>query len=345
MGAIKGGTSAKMAPKRPPLLARPFYYAARKGWIRFDQYSPYKRFVTVLQIFWYGLWKVLRRLSPRPFRALFAILLGRDRFLLRVVDSPAPISLGVSPMNFISLLHLARAGYYPLSAEPATGTILMPLAEGLTLALRACGSGDVSILKELLVDQDYGSDFQGYKIIDVGAHIGGTALFFCVHGAEKVVAVEPAPDNVGLAQENILRSPYADRITLLPVAIAASDGEMPLHLAEGNPQMHALLPTPNNRAYFASEKVVMVPVWSFKRLIEHVGWLEVDLVKLDCEGAEYAILLETEDTILRRVKRWVIEYHAAPEPLEERLRRLGYQVRRTKDMIMSGILYASYKGD
>ncbi len=45
--------------------------------------------------------------------------------------------------------------------------------------------------------------------------------------------------------------------------------------------------------------------------------------------------------MLQRVKRWVIEYHAAPQPLEKRLRSLGYQVERVKDFVMTGILHAS----
>jgi hypothetical protein len=104
--------------------------------------------------------------------------------------------------------------------------------------------------------------------------------------------------------------------------------------------MHALLPTSDNQAYFKAKGTVMVPVWSFERLMAEAGWAEIDLVKLDCEGAEFPILLETRAEVLRRVKRWVIEYHAAPQLLEERLRSLGYHVERVKDFVMTGILHA-----
>ena len=167
-----------MSVRKPPLLARPFYYAAQKGWIRFDQYSPYKRFTAVLYVLRFGLWKTLRRLSPRPFQALLA-LLGKDRYILRLPHSSAPVTLAISPMNFISLLHLAKSGHHPISAEPVTNTISIPISDGLPILLREHRSGDIGVLRELLVDQDYGSDFQGYKIIDVGAYIRETALFFC----------------------------------------------------------------------------------------------------------------------------------------------------------------------
>jgi FkbM family methyltransferase len=330
-----------MSVKKPPLWARPFYYAAQRGWIRLNQYSPYMRFAGLLQVFRFGLWGALKSLTPRPLAAFFSLLSGKDRYFLRLSPENAPVALRISPVNFISLLYLAKLGYRPISIDPDTHTLLMPMGSGITILLRADKSGDIAILKELLVDRDYGDSFQGYKIIDVGAYIGETALFFCSRGAQAVVAVEPAPDNAAIARDNIARSPYADRISLLTVAVAATDGEMPFYLDEGNPQMHALLPTSDNQAYFKAKGTVMVPVWSFERLMAETGWAEIDLVKLDCEGAEFPILLETRAEVLRRVKRWVIEYHAAPQLLEERLRSLGYQVERVKDFVMTGILHAS----
>ena len=296
------------------LLARSFYYAAQKGWIRFDQYSPYKRFTALLQVFRFGLWKALWRITPRPFGAILALLSGKDRYFLRLAQSPTPVLLSISPINFTSLLHLAKAGYYPLSAEPSSNTLLMPIGPGITISLRTHQSGDIGILKELLVDRDYGNDFSGYRIIDVGAYIGETALFFCSQGAEKVIAVDPAPDNVALAKKNITQSPYAERIRLFDVAVAASEGEMPFYLDEGNPQTHALPTAREDQAYSRAKKTVTVPVWSFEQLMAHAGWDEVDLV--------------------------VIEYHAAPEPLEAHLKTLGYRVERIKDMLMTGIIRA-----
>ncbi len=329
-----------MTVKKPVLLARPFYYAARRGWIRFDQYAPYRRFTAVLYIFRFSLWRALTRLTPRPVAALLALLFGKDRYLVRLSQSSSPVDLSISPMNLLGLLHLGKLGYHPISVDPVTHTLLMPMGSGLIISLRPARSGDIGLLKELLLDRDYGDDFPGYKVLDVGAYVGATALFFCSHGAQKVIAAEPALDNYELAQKNIAQSPYANQIVLLQAAVAATDGEMPFYLDEKNPHMHALLPPADNQPHFTSTKTVSVPVWSFARLMDYTGWEEVDLVKLDCEGAEFPILLETEASVLRRVRRWVIEYHGAPEPLERRLRELGYRVIRTRDMIMNGILHA-----
>jgi len=85
---------------------------------------------------------------------------------------------------------------------------------------------------------------------------------------------------------------------------------------------------------------ISVEVWSFQQLVEHRGWPEIDLVKLDCEGVEYPILLNTPPEFLRRVRRWAIAYHGSPTPLQDRLRELGYAVRLVRDRGASGILHA-----
>jgi hypothetical protein len=64
------------------------------------------------------------------------------------------------------------------------------------------------------------------------------------------------------------------------------------------------------------------------------GWIRFDpYILRTCDS-------QTKSEVLQRVKRWVIEYHAAPQPLEKRLRSLGYRVERAKDLVMTGILYA-----
>lgn len=86
---------------------------------------------------------------------------------------------------------------------------------------------------------------------------------------------------------------------------------------------------------------ISVEVWSFQQLVEHSGWPEIDLVKLDCEGAEYPIfLLNTPPEVLRRVRRWAIAYHGSPTPLQDRLRELRYVVRPVRNRGASGILHA-----
>jgi hypothetical protein len=58
-----------------------------------------------------------------------------------------------------------------------------------------------------------------------------------------------------------------------------------------------------------------------------------DFLKLDCEGSEFDIILESEPSIFKRITRIVMEYHDHLSEkffhydLLERLESLGYQAR------------------
>ncbi len=326
-----------MGPRKASLLARWYYYAAQRGWISSDQRSLLKRLLILTHIFRSGLWTVLRQLSPTPFKALWTLLNGRDRYQIQLPHHP-PQVLSLSPLNFLNLLRLVQRGYIPIAVNPEAQTLTFEIAPGVSIVTRTAQSADLVTLKELLLEEEYQGSFPDYKIIDIGAYTGDTALFFCSRGAQSVFAVEPAPDNFTLAQQNIQNSPYKDRIHLLPVAVAATDGQMEFYLNAANPHCHALIQgaiSPNRTL-----TKIQVPVWSFEKIVAQTGWDEIDLVKIDCEGAEYAIFSETPAPILQKVKRWVIEYHHSPQPIEARLQSLGYQVTRFKDLSLIGILHA-----
>jgi len=323
-------------PARAPLILRWLNKAARKGWIRFDQYSPLKRLAIAYYILSRGLWRSMRQITD-PGRALWALIFSSDRYTLSLPGHPVQ-TLQMSPLNFLSLLRLIRAGYVPKAVDAEKNALTIEMAPGVFYTAYVANAMDLVPLKELLLEQEYGASFRGYRILDVGAYRGETALFFCIHGAEKVIAAEPAPDNYALAQQNIQQSPYQERIDLLPLAIADKSGTLPLCIDPRHSNAHRL----NLYHEDAQEAslTVEVPVWGFQQLVDYSGWDEIDMVKLDCEGAEYPILLNTPAEILRRVRRWMIEYHDSPAPLQRRLREMGYEVQSLRDRGTLGILYA-----
>ena len=329
-----------MNTKRPPLLARLIYKAAQKGWIRLDQDSFLRRLMSLRYLLKFRLFTTLAQHTPAPYLAIWSLLSGRSRYLFYTSSSRQPQEIALSPPNLVALLRLLKAGYPLVDVDSAQNLVYIAITEALILPLRAANSWDIAALNEILIEKDYGSSFPGYRILDIGAYNGDTPLFFAAHGAEKVIAAEPAPDNYALARKNITDSPYNDRIELLPMAVAATDGEMLFHLDPGNPQSHTLSPTDENAPYVTYTEQVKVPVWSFARLVAHSGWEAIDLVKLDCEGAEFPIILETPPEVLKKVQKWVIEYHADPHPIEKRLRELGYSVQRVKDFVLTGLIWA-----
>jgi hypothetical protein len=71
----------------------------------------------------------------------------------------------------------------------------------------------------------------------------------------------------------------------------------------------------------------------------------VDVLKIDCEGGEYDILLAAEDALLERVKAIVLEYHPVRdhslEELRTRLSRSGFLLQEHADDEQFGMLYGT----
>lgn len=69
-----------------------------------------------------------------------------------------------------------------------------------------------------------------------------------------------------------------------------------------------------------------------------------DLVKLDAEGAEFAILEGTDPRLLQRAERWVIEVHGTAgdsEVLCKMFREAGFIVGYHPELDSEGLSYTS----
>jgi hypothetical protein len=79
----------------------------------------------------------------------------------------------------------------------------------------------------------------------------------------------------------------------------------------------------------------------FTEQVEKMPPFVCDLLKLDCEGCEYKVILESPEESFRELKNIAMEYHGTPERLESRLRNVGYKVRTVPSCSSSGYLYAT----
>lgn len=122
------------------------------------------------------------------------------------------------------------------------------------------------------------ADYRGKRVLDLGGHIGGAALLFLDAGADRVVTVEPDPGNRALLRENLSRH-ASDRHEVLAGALAPKGAnEVTLYVAERGSR-HATHPVRGRPA-------LEVPAFSISQLLVH----RPDVVKVDVEGAEYALI-------------------------------------------------------
>lgn len=283
----------------------------------------------------------LRRITPNPLGLFLRALGGLDRHTLRLAPGLERVCL-ISPPNLYGYLLLREAGLAPAQVQPeAPDELLWELAPGRTFRTRLKVGMDLMTLYELFGRKDYGEDFSGQTVVDVGAYNGDSAVYFALQGARRVIALEPYPPSFALAEENIQRMGLADRVTLVPAALGVESGEAKFQVAPAEPDANSLKPpdTPLQKLIAYSD-TVSVPVLSLPELRRRFGLEEIDFLKLDCEGCEFALLEGLPEAELRKVRVWHIEYHARPEPLLGRLVAAGFWVEKRLDRGILGYLVA-----
>jgi FkbM family methyltransferase len=217
--------------------------------------------------------------------------------------------------------------------EPEQGkTVTIHTKDGLQFTVRR-NCMDAGILAEVFIDRDY---FRGFNlsphpiVVDIGGYIGDFAIYAAKRtGAAQVVVVEPSPQNWKFLTKNIADNHCADTITALQMAV--TDGGplmMDVDAPEGaQARVHA--------DYCGELKSQMkeIPGISLAKLINDFHLDAVDLLKIDCEGGEYKILLTAPPEVLGRVKNIVFEFHEIPgylaqlNAVKERLIREDFSIR------------------
>lgn len=140
---------------------------------------------------------------------------------------------------------------------------------------------ETEIVRRLLT----GSRQQPPLFVDCGANLGWYSVVAAALGAE-VVACEPLPANADLLRANVERNELGDLVEVHEVALGDREGTASLRLSTDNQGDHRIDPdalgtTPSSRAS------VTVPI---TRLDTVLDGRRPDLVKLDTQGSEVAIL-------------------------------------------------------
>jgi FkbM family methyltransferase len=151
---------------------------------------------------------------------------------------------------------------------------------GQRFRLRLAGRTDLLVLEDILLRGEY-SDAPACPdgtIIDLGAHIGlATLRLLAANPTARVIAVEADPALIPQLRANTLGLP------VVVVNAAVGDRSTPrtlwhsTKLAWGN----------SFRRVALSQTPVTVRGLTFEDLLQEVGVTEIDLLKLDIEGAEW----------------------------------------------------------
>lgn len=190
--------------------------------------------------------------------------------------------------------------------------------------------------KESLFEEVYWSrlpakllNMQQPIVLDVGANVGFFSIScHCRLNNPRVIAFEPIARNYTLLQKNAGRLP-ADRFTFLHQALNDREGELVLKF--NSAQDITTSASLFDNVHGSDEEVVSCI--SLSAVMKNYELDRIDLLKLDCEGAEYNILYNSPPELFKRVNNIAMEAHQGPGEKENKfalaewLKSMGYAVK------------------
>lgn len=172
-------------------------------------------------------------------------------------------------------------------------------------------------------------------VIDIGANTGDSSIYFAMRGAKKVIALEPMPENHASAKKNIEANGVEGKIILLMAGCSDKLGEITIDPSVAGNQARLLMAK-------QGIKVRLLTLENILRTYE----IDSAVLKIDCEGCEYDVLLSTSNETLQKFSHMQIEYHHGYKNLKEKLENAGFNVNitdpiRFKKNEYVGFIYAT----
>jgi FkbM family methyltransferase len=159
---------------------------------------------------------------------------------------------------------------------------------------------DVVTVFIIFIRNDYGVVPPRSTVIDIGANIGVYSLYAASCGACRVIAFEPNTEAFRCLQHNIRVNHLETVIEPRRFAVAGSAGKRMRFPKNASPY-NSFLRGESAKEY---EFVKTIDLMNIMEDFDHV-----DLLKMDCEGAEWDILRGAGHDVLDRIGAIRMEYH------------------------------------
>ena len=274
---------------------------------------------------------------------MFVALLGIASLGAMAVYPPLyPAGLALVGRRAVCSVSEALAGIqkrYLLNDEAARVSAAMRLVRrenGLSLWETPDGpywipSGSDDVLPVLLAQQDldiYGTGegsgiAPGDVVFDCGAHVGVYVRKALQGGASKVVAVEPAPDNIECLRRNFAGEIAQGRVILRAEGVWDRQDQLPLFKKDSNSAADSFVIQGGKQA-----SADLLPLTTIDLIVEELKLDKVDVIKMDIKGATGKALVGAKTTLERWQPRLALSTEEAadnPVALSELVARLGHR--------------------
>ncbi len=202
---------------------------------------------------------------------------------------------------------------------------------GRDLQIKLRNDGDHAIANEVFGDRDYKPCETALKeaknsVIDIGGHLGFFSLYAAsLNSKVPIFCYEPHEGNFALLKEH-LRLNRIKNVKAKRLAVANHQGQSTLLVSKehlNHSIVHAIEDTNETQA---------VDCITLEKIIDRHRLGQVDLLKMDCEGAEFQILMDSKKCVLDKVSSIFLEYHdwvpsGDHHKLKAYLEKMGFKVK------------------
>ena len=192
---------------------------------------------------------------------------------------------------------------------------------------------DHAPIVEVFLNEEYGHVPDDAVIVDIGANIGTFTVYALTTArGVRVYAYEPDGDFYEALLQNLDRNAGHGTARAFNLAVAGDDKGRDLYLDSAT----FFFPTLVQPANAPAGKSVHVGSITLEQIMKSNGLDRIDLLKMDCEGAEYEILYSCSSIHLGRISEIRMEYHDLDadqqrvEVLARRLEGNGFVVTRLR---------------
>jgi FkbM family methyltransferase len=218
-----------------------------------------------------------------------------------------------SALHFLTHTSTSRAVKVDLNEDNAT--IIPSLLESVsenTQPVILNGITNSDLISVYIKNEYQNLPVKGKIVIDIGAQIADSSIYFALKEASKIIAIEPFFKNYMLAKHNVYSNNLQDKIVVM---LARCEGRSQRSI-QGDSYID-ILPK--------EDTVTLDNILNKNNILGN----EI-ILKMDCEGYEYEIIRTSSRELLRRFEYIQIEYHSGYKNLKEKLEKNGFSVQTSK---------------
>jgi FkbM family methyltransferase len=200
-------------------------------------------------------------------------------------------------------------------------------------------SHDIVTFFVVFCKKDYGNVDKHSVVVDIGANIGIFSLYAALNGAKRVYCYEPSVESFETLKKNIAENKLSKIVIARNMAVTKNDKMEICFTRSSSPYNQINI---NSEIGDPDKDDVIIKTISLSAIVNLVyndTKENINLLKMDCEGAEFEIILSTNAKSFSKISSIRMECHGDPDIIINNLMAKNFDLERS----VNNDLWFNYK--